>query len=129
MIVSQRTNVTVVSDPDRMVIPAQFIYDPADPYAVFLEFFFPDGSSVDWMMSRELLVELFVNVAAGDCDVKWKRIGECCILYLSSPEGDGIVKFETKDVKEFLDYSKLEVAVGAEKIDTDAMITRLLENR
>ena len=111
-------------------IDADLVFDPADPYAVTMVFR-TGAQEVLWTFGRELLVE-GVYEPTGDGDVHvWPCLspnGEAVVIVeLDSPSGETLLQFPTRAIQDFV-YAALEtVPLGAEEVDVDEWLTRILD--
>ena len=119
---------TVDAEQDHTLV-AEFVYDPADPWAVTLVLQTQSGP-VNWTFARDLLVDgQYEPIGDGDVHV-WPCLSSCgeavVIVELCSPVGETLLQFPTRAVQEFVDSSVAEVPVGAEQVDVDGWIEQLL---
>lgn len=119
---------TVGAEQEHALV-AEFVYDPADACAVTLVIQ-TDFGPVNWTFARDLLVEgQYEPVGDGDVHV-WPCLsatGEAVVIVeLGSTAGETLLQFPTRAVHDFV-YSSVDVVpLGAETVDVDAWITRLL---
>jgi hypothetical protein len=108
---------------------AEFVYDTADACAITMSVQTGSGP-VHWTFARELLIEgQYEPTGDGDVHV-WPCLSACgeavVIVELCSPFGETLLQFPTRSVQEFV-YAVLEaVPAGAEHIDVDAWLEKLL---
>ena len=119
---------TVDAEQDHTLV-AEFVYDPADPWAVTLVLQTQSGP-VNWTFARDLLVDgQYEPIGDGDVHV-WPCLSSCgeavVIVELCSHVGETLLQFPTRAVQEFVDSSVAEVPVGAEQVDVDGWIEQLL---
>jgi hypothetical protein len=88
-------------------------YEPADPYAITLQF--PDEvCSETWVIGRDLLAEALQSGQAGLGDVKVTARGDLVVLGLSTPDGTGTAVFRRDDVAALLALTHQMVRPGTE---------------
>jgi hypothetical protein len=121
--------IATVNAEQEHTLVAEFVYDPADACAVTLVVQSEFGP-VHWTFARELLVEgEYEPVGDGDVHV-WPCLSACgeavVIVELHSPDGETLLQFPTRAVHEFVDSSVDAVPMGAETVDVDAWIEKLL---
>lgn len=105
-------------------------FDEADPLAVSL--IFPnqcddDGQPVRWTFDRRLLADGLrgeAGIDGGDVRV-WPEAG-AVVVRLSTPEGVSHLYFDAAEVAGFVRRTRLLVPFGAERVDVDAALDRLL---
>ena len=113
----------------------RFVYDPADPLAVRIEFV-DIGSEVAWTFARDLLIDgCYGHSGRGDVQV-WPATDDKRIMWIALT-GDfdrGRVRGRTVAfrvvlpvVKRFLDRTLRVVPRGSEEIGVDGAIARMLE--
>ena len=111
-------------------LSAEFRFDAADPWAVTMVLSTVAGP-VDWTFARELLVEgQYEPTGDGDVHV-WPCLspnGEAVVIVeLDSPSGETLLQFPTRAIQDFV-YAALEtVPLGAEEVDVDEWLTRILD--
>jgi len=119
-------------------VPAQLLYDVADPYAVRIAFgevaeddtaADPDGA-ITWLLSRELL-QAGLERPAGDGDVRlWpaKAAADVLYLHLRAPSGEALFEVSRASVAAFLRQTEALVPWGEEsaRLGLDDELTALL---
>jgi len=111
-------------------LSAEFRFDAADPWAVTMVLSTVAGP-VDWTFARDLLVEgQYEPTGDGDVHV-WPCLspsGEAVVIVeLDSPSGETLLQFPTRDIQDFV-YAALEtVPLGAESVDGQDWLTRILD--
>lgn len=119
-----RVRIPLLIQPDNEPVPAWWVYDPADPYAVQIDFH--DGyDDPVWSFARDL-VRQGLRQPAGLGDVRlWPHDGQ---LWLTIEGHDGKATFTTSrsEVGSFLAATYQAVPRGQEAVDVDAAIARLL---
>lgn len=103
-------------------LPVLLRWAPSDPFAVRMVLLVDTTSSVEWLLSRELLTEALtgpvgcgdVHVRVDGSDVVVELAGECCLL------------MPLADVVEVLTSSYAVVPTGSEAV-SDAALAALLE--
>jgi hypothetical protein len=111
-------------------LSAEFRFDAADPWAVTMVLSTVAGP-VDWTFARDLLVEgQYEPTGDGDVHV-WPCLspsGEAVVIVeLDSPSGETLLQFPTREIQDFV-YASLEtVPLGAEAVDVDDWLSRILD--
>lgn len=120
---------TVEAEQDHN-LSAEFRFDAADPWAVTMILSTVAGP-VDWTFARDLLVEgQYEPTGDGDVHV-WPCLspsGEAVVIVeLDSPSGETLLQFPTRAIQNFV-YAALEtVPQGAEEVDVDDWLNRILD--
>jgi hypothetical protein len=123
----------VVPGGTPLPVPADVIYDPADPYAVRVAFHTGGDECVEWTFARSLLTE-GVSQAAGMGDVQvWPaRSGgrRTVCVSLSSPSGRALFEASLPDVVQFLTrtYSLVPTGNESDYVDVDSELALLLSS-
>lgn len=94
----------------------ELTYRTNDPYAVTAVFEPVAGYQINWLMSRELLIE-GLHVPTGEGDIRIAPAtpdAEQLDILLSSPDGQAWLMAYSKDVADFLDATFTLVARGEE---------------
>ncbi len=109
-----------------------FVFDPADPYAVQLVIGRPEGPSVTWSFARDLLAEGLYE-PAGDGDVLvWPCLGTSgeavVVIELRSPSGMAMLQTPSRAVQRFVTdvFEAVPVGVETDQIDFDDLVSHLL---
>jgi hypothetical protein len=120
-------------------VPAQLLYDAADPYAVRIAFGdtgdddAPDADgAITWLLSRELL-QAGLERPAGDGDVRlWPARAAADVLYLHlrAPSGEALFEVSRASVAAFLRHTEALVPLGEEtsRLGLDDELEALLFN-
>ncbi|MFE6281384.1 SsgA family sporulation/cell division regulator [Streptomyces sp. NPDC057877] len=126
--------VKLVLGPEEAVpIPARFVYDLREPFAVCLEFPRPDGGGVtQWVFARELLAD-GLRRPAGEGDVRFwppcdRNGGNDLRMLIRGTTGSAILELPQAPLREWLGRTWGAVAPGQESglVDWDAVLHRLL---
>ena len=120
---------TVEAEQDHN-LSAEFRFDAADPWAVTMTLSTVAGP-VDWTFARDLLVEgQFEPTGDGDVHV-WPCLspsGEAVVIVeLDSPSGETLLQFPTRAIQDFVASALATVPLGAEEVDVDEWLTRILD--
>jgi len=114
-----------------MPVEAELCYDPADPFAVAVDFLM-GLRSVRWVFARDLLIAaLHEPTGRGDVhafpslDVDGRAV---VVLELRSPDGGALLEASSRDVIAFLARSSQAVWPGTESehLAVDAAIAAIL---
>ena len=114
-------------------VPAQLLYDVADPFAVRIAFGDtdddPDGA-ITWLLSRELL-QAGLERPAGDGDVRlWPAKAAADVLYvhLRAPSGEALFEVSRASVAAFIRQTEALVPCGEEsaRLGLDDELSALL---
>jgi Streptomyces sporulation and cell division protein, SsgA len=114
-------------------LPAEFGYDPADPWAVWITFRGASGRSTEpvrWAVGRDLLMR-GVTDPAGEGDVLlFPSVDEngraAVVMELCSPDGRLVTQLRTSELYGFLVKTLMAVPLGTETIDLDLMVEALV---
>ncbi len=114
-------------------LPAEFGYDAADPWAVWITFRGASGRSseeVRWALGRDLLLQGLTD-PAGEGDVQlWPSVDEygraAVVMELCSPDGRLVTQLRTSDLYRFLTRTLAMVPAGTEVIDLDSLVADLV---
>ncbi|MGJ7442746.1 SsgA family sporulation/cell division regulator [Aquipuribacter sp. MA13-6] len=121
----------VVPDAGPVPLPVSLRYVAADPYAVRALFRGGDGeTSVEWVFSRELLVDGMERATGlGDVHVWPSRgsDGDIVVIALSSPDGRAVLHADADDLRLFIGRTLSVVPAGQEArhLDLDDVVSRL----
>jgi hypothetical protein len=120
---------TVEAEQDHN-LSAEFRFDAADPWAVTMTLSTVAGP-VDWTFARDQLVEgQFEPTGDGDVHV-WPCLspsGEAVVIVeLDSPAGETLLQFPTRAIQDFVASALATVPLGAEEVDVDEWLTRILD--
>ena len=118
-------------------VPAQLLYDVADPFAVRIAFgdtaddADPDGA-ITWLLSRELM-QAGLERPAGEGDVRlWPARAASDVLYvhLRAPSGEALFEVSRASVAAFLRQTESLVPLGEEsaRLALDEELEALLSN-
>lgn len=114
-------------------LPAEFGYDPADPWAVWITFRGASGRSTEpvrWAVGRDLLLQGLTD-PAGEGDVLlFPSVDEngraAVVMELCSPDGRLVTQLRSSDLYRFLSRSVALVPIGTETVDLDLMVAALV---
>lgn len=118
---------------DTTTIPTRLHYTLTDPYATHLTLYPPHTPPVEWLTSRNLLMEGFAATHqrhAGEGDIcTWVWSERYWILLNNSTEPPLLLAMPTEDMRGFLTATIATCVPGTESshLDVDALIRRLLE--
>jgi hypothetical protein len=112
----------VGNDSEVTSIPAELVFDPADPFAVTMVCQTAEGE-VLWTFGRELLME-GRHEPVGDGDVHvWPCLSSdgvaVVIVELCSPDGEVLVQTGTRAVEAFVTAMLSSVPAGQESVHLD----------
>jgi hypothetical protein len=99
---------------------ARFRYNPADPFAVTLEF----AGQPSWRFARDLLISGMV-LPAGEGDVLVRPVKEGVEITLRSPSGELEIVFDHNALFDLLHKTLAIVPPGSEVVDFDAEAAHL----
>jgi hypothetical protein len=111
-------------------VRSRWSYHADQPYTVTASFHTERDRWVEWVFSRELLVE-GLDESAGVGDVRFRPIEERGLLMLvveiESPEGYAMLELDHEAVAEFLMATEEVIPLGreGEHFDVDALIAEL----
>jgi hypothetical protein len=111
-------------------VRSRWSYRADQPFTVTAAFQTDRDRWVEWVFSRELLVE-GLDDSAGVGDVRFRPIEErglrMLVIEIESPEGYALLELDHEAVAEFLDVTEELVPLGAEDdhFDVDALIAEL----
>lgn len=90
-------------EPDGIPVQACWVYDPADPFAVVLQFRYHRSRRVDeWVFARDLLDEGLTG-PAGLGDVRIEPYpGDGLLITLDSPNGHALFRADGNHARRFL---------------------------
>lgn len=105
-----------------------WLYTPADPWAVRVEFTDPHQGTVPWVFSRELLAR-GIHAPAGLGDVQVFPFRGRVAVGLDGDEGSVLMTARSLDLLAFLHATYRVVPKGGESafLDVDAVLARVLE--
>jgi hypothetical protein len=114
-------------------LPAEFGYDPSDPWAVWITFRGASGRSTEpvrWAVGRDLLMRGMTD-PAGEGDVLlFPSVDEngraAVVLELCSPDGRLVTQLRTSELNDFLVKTLMVVPLGTETIDLDLLVDSLV---
>jgi hypothetical protein len=114
-----------------VLVGADLVYDPADPFAIRVCLRTDGSPAVQWVISRDLLADGLTRPAGeGDIGVWPSVAGGVAVvcLSLSSPDGQALLFGAHGEVSEFVHRTFDEVPAGheSELLDLDAVVERLL---
>lgn len=111
-------------------VRSRWSYRADQPFTVTAAFQTDRDRWVEWVFSRDLLIE-GLEAAAGVGDVRFRPIEEpglrMLAIEIESPEGYALLEVDLEAVADFLDATEELVAPGAEDehFDVDALIEEL----
>ncbi|WP_351230789.1 SsgA family sporulation/cell division regulator [Streptomyces sp. NPDC002133] len=109
----------VASAPQMESVPTTLRYDPADPFAVSMEFPPPatlEGTQVSWAFSRELLTE-GMEAPTGLGDVRVRPYGyDRTVVEFHAPEGTAVIHIRSSELRRFLERAQGLVPAGREHL-------------
>lgn len=128
---------TITGETDGISAPVRFLYEPADPHAVTVDFTEHaktakehNGDPIVWTFARCLLIRGLGDGHAGQGDVVVALDGSWLTVTLSSPDGTGTFRFLASAVRKFVARTERAVLVGDESrhmaATIDAAVERLL---
>ncbi|MGW1884987.1 SsgA family sporulation/cell division regulator [Streptomyces sp. NPDC001970] len=123
----------VASAPQMESVPATLRYDPADPFAVSMDFPPPatlEGTQVSWAFSRELLAE-GMEAPTGLGDVRVRPYGyDRTVLEFHAPEGTAMIHVRSSELRRFLERAQGLIPAGCEHLhlDLDGDLAELLRD-
>lgn len=114
-------------------LPAEFGYDPADPWAVWITFRGASGRSTEpvrWAVGRDLLMSGMTD-PAGEGDIQlFPSVDEngraAVVMELCSPDGRLVTQLRTSDLNAFLVKTLMAVPLGTETVDLDLLVESLV---
>ncbi len=113
-------------------LEGDFVFDPADPYAVHLVVGRGDGLAVTWTFARELLAEGVYDPCGNGDVVVWPCLGTqgeaVVIIELRSPNGMAMLQTPSRGVQRFLSdtYDAVPAGAESEQINLDHLVSHLL---
>jgi hypothetical protein len=111
-------------------VRSRWSYRADQPYTVTASFQTDRDRWVEWVFSRELLVEGLTD-SAGFGDVRFRPVEEngmtMLVVEIESPEGYALLELDLAAVADFLDATEALVPLGSEgdHFDVDALIDEL----
>ncbi|MBB4895355.1 hypothetical protein FHS39_004433 [Streptomyces olivoverticillatus] len=121
----------IASAPPSRTVPAQLLYERADPFAVRVTF--PpaaslDGDEVEWAFARELLARGLLTPAGGGDVRVWPCGPHRTVLEFHAAEGVAMVQLDTPELRTFLARTYALVPAGGEggHLDVDSDLAVLL---
>jgi hypothetical protein len=111
--------------PGQLRLPTTWAYDPADPHAINVTFH-DDYDEPVWSFARELARQ-GLHERAGLGDVRLCPLGGRLWLAMKSADGLAMLTAHPDDVRRFLAATYRMVRRGAETVDVDAAVVRILE--
>jgi hypothetical protein len=95
-------------------VAVHLTYDPADPYAIHVDFLC-EGETVAWILGRELLDQGMRSIAGeGHGDVRIWNAGPVVHVSLITPEGEALLEFSVAELFAFLTQTYMLVPSGTE---------------
>lgn len=121
--------VVTVETAGGVPLPAEWVYDTADPYAVEL-LIFDTETEHSWVFARDLLdVGMSSGTAMGIGDVRiWTCAADLLHIVLDSPFGHAKLTLDHGDAVDFIvaTYDQVEEGEEEDFIDIDAEIRDLM---
>lgn len=107
------------------LIPAEFTYEPDDPYAVTITL----ADDVKWEFDREILHD-GLKIRAGSGDVRIQPDAGAVLIELDSAAGSALLDCDRNGLESFLQATYTMVPDGEETtfLDVDACIEQILAN-
>ncbi len=106
--------------------PVMLRYDDTAPLEVRLSFVEDNGVTVPWTVAREVLADGLTHLA-GVLDVRCWTEGSAYCIRLSNPkDGSATMRLPVEVVRAFLTGTEALVPYGAEVVDFDAELSKLL---
>lgn len=104
----------------------KFTYRDSRPFEVEMIVLGEDGKS--WMFARSIIFDGIKKIGRGGiADVQVYNDGEMfCYMRLESRDGWCVLRFQLSQMERFADEMHALVPIGAEKIDMDLVIAKIL---
>ena len=113
-------------------LPAEFSFDSADPYAVWISV--PHGDEVArWALCRSLVSRGLTDPVGEGAVQLWPSTNEAgtgvVVLDLRSPDAEVVAEVSTRELYRFLTRTLAMVPFGSERrhLDVDRLISELLD--
>jgi hypothetical protein len=121
-----RTGMTLIGDPSDIDVDAELTFHSRDPFAVRVVFSVASAPAVEWVFSRELLVD-GVSAPAGTGDVQVFPCHRGIVFELNSPSGRARLLADADALTQFAQDTLDVVPLGAESkyFDLDQEIAML----
>lgn len=103
---------TSVQIADNKTLDVEMHFDPEDPAAVYFTFENEDGSEVQWVFARDLLMEALEDKSSGYGDVSFTAKNPYVTMAFEYISGSGCVIFSYDIMKEFVELIYEEVPFG-----------------
>lgn len=122
------TGMTLLAENVDIAVDADFRFSSRDPYAVRVVFSVASAPVVEWVFSRELLVDGLVG-PAGTGDVQLFPTQAGIVFELTSPSGRARLVADTEALASFVQETLNVVPLGAESryFDLDQEIAMLAD--
>ncbi len=124
--VTARTGMTLIGEAGDAQVSAELNFHSRDPFAIRIVFSVDSAPSVEWVFSRELLID-GINGPAGTGDVQIFPCPAGIVFELSSPNGRARLLTDAEAISNFAQETLELVPLGAESryFDLDREIALL----
>ncbi len=121
----------VVTEEGPVTINCAMYFAETDPFEVVFmsQERTEDGEPVEWHYSRDLLAQGLkgeMGLMYGDGDVQLYKEGKFIFTIFTQGDRKCLIAFAPDDMQTFLDETEKIVPLGAEQIDVDAELAKLL---
>lgn len=110
---AMETTMALLVEGDRPLVRARFEYRTDEPFGVHMTLSLEDGSAVEWVIARELIIQ-GVHVPAGLADVQLYPISDAIVIELDSPDGGAVLLADPAAMYEFAVEIQQLVPLGSE---------------
>ena len=107
------TAMSLIVGEDRYPVSAQLTYCSDEPFSLGLSLVLGDADPVDWMFSRDLLLQ-GVRLPAGHGDIQIYPTRQGIAIVLHSPDGDAELLADPEDLIAFAEAVEAVVPLGRE---------------
>lgn len=123
-----RTGMTLIADVTDIAVDAELSFHSRDPFAIRVVFSVASASAVEWVFSRELLID-GVSAPAGTGDVQVFPCHDGVVFELNSPSGRARLLADAEVLARFAQETLDVVPLGAESkyFDLDQEIALLAD--
>jgi sporulation and cell division protein SsgA len=127
---SMHTEELVAHADETTPVRSRWTYDADEPFTIAVAFQSEDDVWVEWVFSRDLLVNgLTGSAGIGDVRMRPRRTSGRSVLQLEieSPEGHALLELDRESVQRFLEATIQIVPLGEESdyFDVDALIDEI----